>query len=389
MSGTSSGTLGRYDRCVSAPSPPRYDQNHGVERGVLAGITAFRWAAWAWLAVVLGIADDPLAHPLGAVVLAGAALAFTVVATVLFRVRPAALLTPRAVAVELAIAVALLAGDGWVYEHGHAFASSQSLGSAWPLAAVLSAGLVLGPLGGAGGGLALGAGRIVGAAVNQQGAWDGGQVLSVTSSTVLYVLAGTVSGFAAGQLRVAEGRISAARAREEVARTLHDGVLQTLAIVQRRVDDPALVRLARDQERELREFLAAGRADPGADLAAALRREAATFEGRFGGRAQVTVADDVARQGAEAVAALVGAVGEALTNAGKHGEATRVTVYVEPDATGVFCSVKDDGQGFDPSTTTEGMGLSRSIRARLVEVGGRVEVDGRPGRGAEIRMWLP
>ena len=114
-----------------------------------------------------------------------------------------------------------------------------------------------------------------------------------------------------------------------------------------------------------------------------------TFEGRFGGQASVTVADDVEPPASAAVGALVGAVGEALTNAGKHGGAGHVTVYVEPADAGLFCSVKDDGCGFDEATTPEGMGLSRSVRGRVTEAGGRVEVDGRPGRGAEIRIWLP
>ena len=51
-------------------------------------------------------------------------------------------------------------------------------------------------------------------------------------------------------------------------------------------------------------------------------------------------------------------------------------------------SVKDDGRGFDPLAITEGEGLRRSIRGRLAEIDGRVEVDGRQGRGAEIRMWV-
>jgi signal transduction histidine kinase len=90
------------------------------------------------------------------------------------------------------------------------------------------------------------------------------------------------------------------------------------------------------------------------------------------------------------VAALTGAAGEAMVNAGKHGHAAKVQVYVEPDDTGgVFCSVKDDGQGFDPSSTVEGIGLSRSIRGRVSEVGGRVEIVSAPGDGTEVLLWLP
>ena len=55
----------------------------------------------------------------------------------------------------------------------------------------------------------------------------------------------------------------------------------------------------------------------------------------------------------------------------------------------MFCSVKDDGSGFDPATTAEGVGLSRSIRGRMAEVGGRVEVRSAPGQGTEVLLWLP
>jgi signal transduction histidine kinase len=174
-----------------------------------------------------------------------------------------------------------------------------------------------------------------------------------------------------------------------VARHLHDGVLQTLAVVQRRSDDPALAELARAQERELREFLRTGpRTDDG--LEPGLLRAASRFEEVHGGRVDVVVADDLPRLRPDAIAAVVGAVSEALANAGRHGRAGRVTVYAEPaDDGGVACSVKDDGRGFDPDAAVEGMGLARSVRGRLTDVGGRVEVDSAPGRGAEVRLWVP
>ena len=57
------------------------------------------------------------------------------------------------------------------------------------------------------------------------------------------------------------------------------------------------------------------------------------------------------------------------------------------DDGGVFVSVKDDGSGFDPSTPIEGTGITGLIRGRLAEVGGRVEIEGRPGSGTEVRLW--
>ena len=66
-----------------------------------------------------------------------------------------------------------------------------------------------------------------------------------------------------------------------------------------------------------------------------------------------------------------------------------MTVYVEPQDHGVFCSVKDNGSGFDVAATAEGIGLTQSIRGRLSEAGGRVEVRSRPGDGAEVCLWIP
>lgn len=364
-----------------------------MERAVLQALAAFRWVAWGWMAVVLLLSQDKLRHPVVAVVLVAAALGLTAGWASAWRWRPAFLCTPAAVAAELALGAALLVFDGWVFGRGHAFSTSQSLGSVWPLAGVLAGGVAFGPLVGAASGAGLGACRLAATLWNGVPVDSAGRVLSLVNTAVLYALSGVLAGYLFRLLVRAEREVSAARAREEVARTLHDGVLQTLALVERRAGDEALARLAREQERELREFLFGGGADArgdDGDLGTALRGAAARFERAFGGRVDVIVADDVPRLTAATVTAVVGAVGEALTNAGKHGAATRVTVYAEPSEDGgLFCSVKDDGGGYDPATVPDGVGLSRSVRGRMGEIGGRADVASAPGFGTEVRLWVP
>lgn len=359
-----------------------------MEQGILAGLAAYRWAAWAWMGAVLLLSREELVNAPLAYVLVGVALAITIAATA--SARETRTIRPPLVGAEVACGAALLAADGWAYGPGHAFSIALSLGVAWPLAGVLSAGVAGGPWAGLGAGLLMGAARLAAVWANGIRELDGARILSLVTTTVLFVLAGVVAGHVTRLLRRAEREISAARAREEVARTLHDGVLQTLAVIERRADDPLLARMARDQGSSLREFIAGLRDSSDPDLAAALRAAGTRYEDSFGGRVQVIVADDLPAPKPARATALAGAVGEALTNAGKHGGATTVTVFVEPDDDGgVFCSVKDDGRGFDPASTSEGLGISRSIRERLDEVGGHVEIESRAGGPTEIRMWVP
>lgn len=359
----------------------------GLDQGLEVGIIVFRWAAWVWMAIVAVIERDHLVHPLPAAVLIGAALAVTLVASVVGTRRPGSSVHPVAVVVELLVGASMLAASA-VVQDGE---QSQSLGSAWPLVGPLTAGLVFGPRVGLAAGLGLGVARGLSGFFGGPGV----SVLSVVSSAVLYGFAGGVWGWVAARLRRSarsaallaevESSLAVAREREDVARTLHDGVLQTLAVVQRRSADPELAALARRQELELRTYLFG--TEPAADLLASLREVAARHEQIMGTRVSVVCPDDLGHVGSELIEAMRGAVTEALTNAAKHGRAANVTVFVERSDDGVFVSVKDDGVGFDPSGTEEGVGLARSIRGRLRELGGRVEVDSRPGSGAEVRMW--
>ena len=374
-----------------AGTAARHDREDALVRSLLTSITVFRWLAWVWMAVLLVVnrseLSDPRARLWLALVLVGAALAVTLVDTVLLSAAPARLRTLPVIAAEVAVAIALEVGDQLAY---NGVSHSQSLASAWPLAGVMTAGIAFRARGGVLAGVAIGLGRAVGQELGPRD-WTGRVTVGVLSGVVLYALAGLVAGFVTARLREAERRISLAQAREEVARTLHDGVLQTLAVVQRRTEDPDIVRLAHEQERELREFLfgTPGAIGGGGDLGTQLRVAAARFEDRYGGTARVVLAPDTPTLDPEVLDALVGAAGEALANAGKHGGAGTVTVFAEPLDGELFCSVKDDGVGFDPDATSEGAGLRRSVRGRIAEVGGRVEVDGRPGRGTEVRCWVP
>ena len=361
-----------------------------MERGVLQGLAALRWVAWGWMAAVLVVSRDRLERPVLGGVLVALAFAFTGGATVVWRARPRALMSAAAVGAELAVGLDLVLCDGLVRERGSAFGTGQSLGSVWPLVGVLSAGVVFGPRLGAASGAAMGLARVGSTMLNDAGPFDQVEVVSLLNSVVLYAMGGAVAGYVWRRLVRAEREVAAARAREEVSRTLHDGVLQTLALVERRASDPALARLARDQERDLRHYLSDAGRQEGGDLTGALRLCAVRFERSFGAEVDVVIPDDLPAVRPEQAAALSGAVGEALTNAGKHGGAGRVVVYVEDDEDGgLFCSVKDDGSGFDPETVTERMGLAGSVRGRMEEAGGRAQVVSRPGEGTEVRLWLP
>ena len=117
--------------------------------------------------------------------------------------------------------------------------------------------------------------------------------------------------------------------RAEVAAHLHDSVLQTLAMMQRRAGDPAEVAsLARRQERELRAWLA-GRPAPGqaARLARALEAAAAEVEESHGVPVEVVVVGD--RDLDARHEAVVAAAREAMTNAAKFGAGSPVDVYAE------------------------------------------------------------
>jgi signal transduction histidine kinase len=178
--------------------------------------------------------------------------------------------------------------------------------------------------------------------------------------------------------------------RAELAAHLHDSVLQTLTLMQKRADEPREVAaLARRQERELRSWLFDGRSRRGSSsLATALEATAAEVEDAHGVPIDVVVVGDFELD--ERAEALVAAAREALTNAAKFaGEAGPVAVYAEMGDGRAQVFVRDRGGGFDPERIPEDRrGVRESIVGRMERHGGGATIRSSPGGGTEVELKL-
>ncbi len=180
--------------------------------------------------------------------------------------------------------------------------------------------------------------------------------------------------------------------RAEMGAHLHDSVLQTLALVQRRADDPReVVRLARRQERELRAWLL----DPNPDtdtapesLGIALERAAADLEEQHGIPVEVVRVRDCPLD--EHLQPLLQAAREAMLNAIRHSGAASVSVYLEVEPEKVTVFVRDTGRGFDlAAVAPDRRGVAESIVGRLARNGGTATVRTAPGEGTQVELVLP
>ncbi len=178
--------------------------------------------------------------------------------------------------------------------------------------------------------------------------------------------------------------------RAEVAAHLHDSVLQTLALIQKRAGEPDQVaRLARRQERELREWLADDTPSrPDERLADALRAAAAQIEDSHGAPIEAIVVGDAELD--ERFEALVAASREALTNAVKFAsEGGPVRLYAEIDDGSARVFIDDRGPGFDPEKIpARRRGVRESIIGRMERFGGRAEIRSEPGEGTEVELTV-
>jgi signal transduction histidine kinase/phage shock protein PspC (stress-responsive transcriptional regulator) len=216
---------------------------------------------------------------------------------------------------------------------------------------------------------------------------------------VVLVLAACVLLLGPWWLRIARDlvleRQARARAEEraDMAARVHDSVLQTLALIQRRADDPAQVtQLARAQERELRSWLFGGQA-PGSvsgagSLAAGVRQIQQDIEARHGVPVEVVTVGDCPLD--DDLAALIAAAREAVVNAAKWSGAPVIALFAEVTPEDVEVVVRDRGKGFEPAfVPADRKGLAESIRGRMSRHGGTVAVQAALGEGVKVSLKMP
>ena len=225
----------------------------------------------------------------------------------------------------------------------------------------------------------------------------------LTRDMVLLVGVGFVLGLAARTSRRSAERLeralrveAATAERERLARSIHDGVLQVLARVGKRGRElggeaAELAELAARQEIALRALVAAAPLDSGAeevDLRGMLQVLATD-------RVQVSVPATPVVVSGEAAAELSNLVREALANVERHaGPDARAWVLLEDLGQEVVLSIRDDGVGIPVERLAEAaeqgrMGVVRSIRGRVADLGGTVTLDTAPNEGTEWEVRVP
>jgi two-component system NarL family sensor kinase len=205
-------------------------------------------------------------------------------------------------------------------------------------------------------------------------------------------------------------RLLAAQEEERawVARELHDGVIQHVAIVAAEISEME-TRWVGDVER-MSQRLEGVRAELDA-LAQEVRRVAhhlhPTVLDQLGIHAalqslgsemkqthgltvdlQLAAAPPALPQ--RSAGALYRVAQEALRNVARHSGVREAHLALTPDDSGVTLLVRDNGRGFDPRSGASRSGLGvTSMTERMALLGGKLSVSSAPGRGTRVSAWVP
>jgi len=342
-------------------------------------VAIYRLAALLYAAGSMAVYADTYRRPLlGGLVLAGMAV-WTGLAAYLYA-DPRRRRWPLMVA-DLALTVTALLASVPVLEPELIVAGDPTLTVSWAAAPVMAWAVWSGWTAGAVAALVVGA-----AAVLERG----GVSQATVNSLVLLLLVGAVVGYVVQLARRAEtayaeavGLQAATAERERLSRSVHDGVLQTLALVSRR-GDPELAALAAEQEVALRRLVS------GRTVAVPVGERDLLPMLPTGTDVHLAAPAEPVLLPAHTADELAAAVAAAVDNARRHGGAQAwLLVEDEPDA--VTVTVRDDGPGIAPGRLDQAardgrLGVAQSIRGRVEDLGGTVCLESAPGQGTEVEL---
>ncbi len=357
-------------------------------------LAVLRFVLLAQALVVNLLRWTEFAHPLTGWLVLTAVAAWTLVVTWAYD-SPRRRRLPLLLA-DLGVAAAALLSSPYVLSQEMLARHDFTVPTYWVTAAVLAWAIHYGWVGGVAAGLV-----IVPADIATRAVLNG----STFGNLFLLLLAGAVVGYASVLVREAaaeraEATELAARTaeRERLARAVHDGVLQVLAYVQRRGTEiggetAELAAAAGEQEEALRALIH-GRPAPVGDRPDGrvdLGHQLAGF-----GAAGVSVATpaDPVLVAADVAEELTGAVRAVLDNVRQHAPGARAYLLLEDNGDRVVVSVRDDGPGIpagrlDEAAADGRMGVTRSIRGRIEELGGAATLISTPGKGTEWELTVP
>jgi signal transduction histidine kinase len=385
-------------------------------RSLVTGALLFRWVWMLWMAGLAAISSGELVRDWLAWTSLGAAGAWTLWLTVSKRTWNRGVM-----AFDLVLCAWLILVSGLVVEEGAIISGRPFFATGYPLSAPLLWGAVYGPLTGAVTALILAVAHLLSRPLNGVGLSElnAGQVQNVTGAMLNYLVAGIACGLVARLLRrssdavrlaneeTLKERERAARLaeRESMARAIHDSVLQSLALVHKKGKELArsssiqkeevesLAELASEQEEQLRTLILREPETPPVGGGASLR-DALEEAGRGVAGVKVTVsATGPIWMSRHAVDEIHAAVRQGLENVAEHAAASQATVFAEDDEAGVTVSLRDDGVGFnydEAALARDGkVGILRSMKGRVHDLGGVMQVTSSPGEGTEVEFRIP
>jgi signal transduction histidine kinase len=371
-----------------------------VEQPLWRALVAYRVLTLGYALSLYAYAYDDLLHPLGA----GAYMAVLAVWTLstLGRVMSAERCTKRFLAIDITVAVIGILLTAVVDTPARIDSGSFTLPSIWTAGSVLAFAVK------GGWRWAAVASTLVAAADLIERGTPGRDTLH---NVVLIWVASIAIGYVVEVARASERTLAralqieaATRERERLARDIHDGVLQVLAMVQRRGNQAGgeaaeLGRMAGEQEAALRTLITGGPLPEarGADdaLTAGPHDLTTLLTPYASARVTLSAPGTPVLLEPAAAAELTAAVGAALDNVRRHaGEGAHAWILVEDEPDAVLVSVRDDGPGISEGRLTaaehEGrLGVAQSIRGRLRDLGGSAVVGSVPGQGTEVELRLP